>query len=209
MMRLRPPTRCRWTCSPVEPSAAPTITGSSMLRAAIALPARGGSAANPAHIYSYSASAAAPSTKQLEASISPWSLMAETGIAADSKYLYIAGTGPAGQGIGPQKDGIYRFDRANLSGPPTQIASFPVTGSLNSHVAVVLDDIDAPQFLYGRSTTGDIHVVINPAGSAEYVGTITTLGTQRDRGMTYDPVDHALYFIESESDPTGRIVKLE
>jgi len=61
----------------------------------------------------------------------------------------------------------------------------------------------------GRDTNGNIHVIINPAGAAEYAGVISTLGTSLDRGVTYDPVNHVIYFIESESNPNGRLVRLE
>jgi hypothetical protein len=160
----------------------------------------------PIRFYSYAVPA--PGKSQMIATISPWTLIIATGIAADSKYLYVAGNSESGQGIGPQKEGVYRFDRMNLLGPPTQIASYPVTGS-STHVALVLDDIANPGFLYGRDKNGDIHVIIDPAGAAEYAGVISTLGTSRDRGMTYDPIEHVIYFIESESDPTSRLVRLE
>ena len=136
--------------------------------------------------------------------------MVANGIAADSKYLYVAGNGPLGNtGGGPQREGIYRFDRANLSAPPTQIASYRVVGSSPNHVGLVLDDIANPGFLYGRDINGDIHVIINPAGAAEYAGVISTLGTSLDRGLTYDPVNPVIYFIESQSNPNGRLVRLE
>jgi hypothetical protein len=61
------------------------------------------------------------SQDQMLAQVSPWSLMAGGGIAADSNYLYVAGVGPMGDaGAGPQMQGVYRFARANLSAPPSR-----------------------------------------------------------------------------------------
>jgi hypothetical protein len=162
----------------------------------------------PIRFYSYSA--AAPAQAQQIAAISPLYLYTSNGIAADSAYLYLAGNGAQGLGIGPQKEGIYRFDRSNLAGPPVQIASFvQITAGGTNHVTLVLDDVANPKFLYARNTFGDIHVIADPAGSAEYVGVINTLGKAGDRAMAYDKLDQAIYFVESETVSTGKIWKLQ
>lgn len=163
----------------------------------------------PVRFFSYSSSVAGQPYQEL-ATIPPMHLGVANGVAADSKYLYVTGNSWRLPGIGPQKDGIYRFDRANLLAPPVQIASYgvyPTTGGI--HRALHLDDLANPKFLYGRDNNGDIHVVIDPAGVAEHVGVISALGGPTDRAMTYDRLENAIYFFETESNPTGRLVKLQ
>ncbi|WP_159396961.1 hypothetical protein [Sorangium cellulosum] len=74
---------------------------------------------------------------------------------------------------------------------------------------MVLDSLTDPRVLYARDGQGDIHVVLNPAGRAEHVGVISTLGGNADLAMTYDRFDHVIYFFEAQSDRTGRIKRLE
>jgi hypothetical protein len=63
--------------------------------------------------------------------------------------------------------------------------------------------------LYGRDTLGNIHVISDPAGAAQHLGIISSRGIDLDLGLAYDAGDKALYFIELESDPNGRIIKLQ
>jgi cysteine-rich repeat protein len=164
--------------------------------------------ANAVEVYSYSASSPAP--HQLIANLSPWGVMDAAGIAADHKYLYIAGNGPLGNtGAGPRREGVYRFDRADLLAPPIQIASYDTIINSPNPLGLALDDLDRPTFLYGRDTLGNIHVISDPAGAAQHLGIISSRGIDNDLGLAYDAGDKALYFVELESDPNGRIIKLQ
>jgi len=201
-----------WEASSVYPTSTTTMDAFAYDGARFIALMQGNSSsplANPVRFASYTVATKGP--VQLLQDVSPWFVVAASGIAADSRYLYVAGHGPLGDyGPGPQKEGVYRFDRANLSAPPVQIASYAtISSSGPSHLGLVLDDVASPAFLYGRDMNGSIHAIINPAGVAEDVGVISTRGRAGDRGMVYDPVDHAIYFIETQTVSTGRIIKLQ
>jgi hypothetical protein len=75
-------------------------------------------------------------------------------------------------------------------------------------VAVVDDTISAAH-LYVRDRLGDIRVVIDPGGQALDAGVLTKLGTDADIAMTYDRFSDVIYFFESESSVSGRVIKLQ
>jgi hypothetical protein len=64
--------------------------------------------------------------------------------------------------------------------------------------------------LYVRAYGGDTHAIVQPASATPvHVGVINSLGTISDYAMTYDKANGALYIYETESDTTGRIVRIE
>ncbi len=133
-----------------------------------------------------------------------------SGVAADATWLYLAGELRTASG---DVDGVFRLRRDQLSDPtaaPELLfeASMPTT----SGTAVEVDDTTAAGFLYVRQTAGRnlVHAVVDPAAAAPlYVGPIVALGTTGDYAMTYDATDGAIYLFETETDPVGRIVRVE
>jgi hypothetical protein len=126
-----------------------------------------------------------------------------TGISADAMHFYVVAVGSDGYGV-------YRLERANLAGPPVKIANLPeYPGALNTHTALVIDDTTSAAHLYARDKFGNIRVVIDPGGQALDAGVLSNLGLDSDLSMTYDRFDDVVYFFETESSSTGRVVRLQ
>jgi hypothetical protein len=124
------------------------------------------------------------------------------GFAADSQYFYVAGTGIATPG-----EGVFRISRANVAAPAVKLASID-TSTLKTHVDI--DDLVSPQNLYVRAYGGDIHAIANPAqANFLHIGPINTLGTTSDYGMTFDHASKRLYFYETETNASGRIMEMQ
>ncbi|MCC6337231.1 MAG: DUF4215 domain-containing protein [Myxococcales bacterium] len=124
------------------------------------------------------------------------------GLAADANYFYVAGVSMA-----TAQEGIFRIARSNLAAPAVQLAALN-TSTL--HSSVVVDSLTAPNYLYARDATGDIHVVQGPAGAAPaHLGARWTLGSASDYSMTFDHAQPALYFFETETDAAGVIRRVQ
>ncbi|HJL17701.1 MAG TPA: Ig-like domain-containing protein [Sandaracinaceae bacterium LLY-WYZ-13_1] len=124
------------------------------------------------------------------------------GIAADSTYYYVAAENEATSG-----EGIYRVPRGSLTDTPVLLAD--ITVPCCDHVPMFIDDPASPSYLYFRDS-GELHVVIDPAGTDPlYIGAVNRLGTSSDYAMTYDRDANAIYIFETETDSTGRIVRIE
>ncbi len=146
--------------------------------------------------YSFSP-AAASVPALLGVSTSVWYVV---GVAADATYFYVASSGVSGEGV-------YRVLRSNIAAPAVKIATVD-TSTL--HTSIEVDSYASAQYLYVRDALGDIHAVVNPGGATPvHAGVISTLGSSVDYAMAYDQAGSALYFWETETVATGRIVRLQ
>ena len=68
-------------------------------------------------------------------------------------------------------------------------------------------DVNASH-LYLNHGAGDIRVIADPGGFPSALGAVNPLGFGSG-AMTYDKIDHALYFFQTETDPAGRVMKLQ
>ncbi len=122
------------------------------------------------------------------------------GMAADAQYFYVASNGAQGEGV-------YRLLRSNIPAAAEKIATLDTDTLCNN---VELDSFTSPQNLYVRDGDGSIHAVVAPASATPtHVGAITTLGTTSDYAMTFDKLDGALYFFETETDANGVIRRMD
>ncbi|MEZ4311066.1 MAG: hypothetical protein R3F14_23735 [Polyangiaceae bacterium] len=184
-----------WDINPVYPSSSGSYAiatdGTSLF-----MSTRRTTSNTDANFYSFSPSAASPPTL-LGTTAGVWYVV---GMAADPTYFYVASNGFAGEGI-------YRIERANITGPATKIATIN-TSTLCTNIE--LDSYVSPQYLYARDAVGDVHAIVDPAGANPvHVGAISTLGTSSDYAMTYDQATSSIYIFETETDSAGRIVRLQ
>lgn len=149
-----------------------------------------------ASFYSFSPAGAGVPTL-LGVSTSVWYVV---GLAADATYFYVASNGVSGEGV-------YRILRSNVAAPAVKIATID-TGLTHNNIEV--DSFVSAQTLYVRDAPGDIQAVINPAGASPGpTFVISTLGTVSDFAMVYDQTAAALYFWETETVATGRLLRLQ
>ncbi len=152
----------------------------------------------------YRVSGATPATPVLLGSNQNIELV--SGMAADATYLYLAGLGGLGEGI-------YRLTRADL-GTDTTVPSPLAVGvdlDLAGSVAVHLDLAANANYLYFRTRSPSaVRAVARPSTPAPiHLGVISTLGEIGDDGMVYDRTDNSIYLFETETDPAGRLVRIQ
>lgn len=127
------------------------------------------------------------------------------GMAADAEFFYFA----ASTSSAAADRGVYRVRRADVeagTGTPVRIAQVDV-GTLT--IALRLDDLTSPDYLYVRDTTGSIRVIGDPGGATpRLLGTIFRT-TSADNAMDLDRATGALYFFDSDDDPEGAWYRLD
>jgi hypothetical protein len=92
--------------------------------------------------------------------------------------------------------------RADLSALPVLIDLPSIQGTETCNIESD-SDVNA-SYLYVMNR-GEIRVVADPGGVPRALG---TLGFGA-RAMTYDKIDHALYFLDWTTYPAGRVMKLQ
>lgn len=128
------------------------------------------------------------------------------GIAADQTFVYFVGESVAG-GV----SGLYRLNRADLASPsaPTTLI-FPMDIDTSQQYPIYLDDPNGPTYLYLRTTEPNGIFVLQSPGEQAPVrrGYLIQRGAADDFAWTYSSATNQIFFLETETSTTGRIIQL-
>lgn len=121
-----------------------------------------------------------------------------SGIAMDADYIYACGQTESSSST----RGVFRISRADIEGDGDAVATRLATISTrNLGCPIVIDDRTAPEHLYVRDDSGDIHVIGDPGGAHRYLGVIFRGDGSAEHGMDVDLPTGALYVFSTRDDP--------
>lgn len=127
--------------------------------------------------------------------------------AVDQTWIYVL----ARLGIGSAAPhGVYRIERATLGTASVRIERIaPVTSSA-TRGSIVIDSTVLANHLYWRDNQGNVRVIVGAGGATpRHLGILSALGDTDDVQLAGDPGGTSLFLFESETDPSGRIVRLD
>jgi len=166
---------------------------------------------SPTDYYAFDPAAPGPSTILGSNSV----VESVVGIAADATYLYIAGLINYDYPE-PDIEGIFRLARADLGDSavmPELLAQVDI--STYQGLPMFVDDDTTATVLYFRrhgvyNQPNQVHAILSPASATPlHIGPILSLGHYQDYAMTLDRSTNSLFLFESETDPDGRIVRVD
>ncbi|MCC7386296.1 MAG: Ig-like domain-containing protein [Deltaproteobacteria bacterium] len=130
------------------------------------------------------------------------------GLAADAQYFYLLGS-RAGAVAEAQLARVGREDL--LRGTPRPASIVAGLAAQDRGAAIAIDDLAFPRYLYFRTANPSAVRVIDAPSSRAPIdrGVLIARGRSADRGMTYDPIEGALFVFETETSTAGRVVRLE
>ncbi|MCA9611408.1 MAG: Ig-like domain-containing protein [Sandaracinus sp.] len=122
-------------------------------------------------------------------------------IGTDGTWVFVVAN-PYGD---TSTEGVYRLPLTNLAATPEPLW----LGNLpTSATALEVQVTASTTYVYFRDQDGNVHVADAGGASAQYLGVLSALGRSGDVAMGFDPVGPSLYLFESETESTGRIVRL-
>lgn len=130
------------------------------------------------------------------------------GLAADAQYFYLLGS-RAGAVAEAQLSRVGREDL--LRGAPRPASIVAGLAAQDRGGAIAIDDLAFPRYLYFRTADPSAVRVIDAPSSRAPIdrGVLIVRGRPADRGMTYDPIEGALFVFETETSTAGRVVRLD
>ena len=149
-----------------------------------------------------------PTTPGAGVAISPTitSLEKVRSLVSHGGFLYLVADIPGpNTTTDPDRPGVYRLPWSNLAATPEVVwqGDMPSQGSL--HVQTT----GTTTYLYFRDSEGNIHVADIGGAAPAHLGVLSSIGRSGDIAFTFDPAGPAIYLFESESDSTGRIVRIQ
>lgn len=149
-----------------------------------------------------------PTTPGAGVAISPTitSLEKVRSLASHGGFLYLVADIPGpNTTTDPDRPGVYRLPWSNLAATPEVVwqGAMPSQGSL--HVQTT----GTTSYLYFRDSEGNVHVADIGGATPAHLGVLSSIGRSGDIAFTFDPAGPAIYLFESESDSTGRIVRIQ
>jgi len=123
-------------------------------------------------------------------------------LASDATWLYLVADLSGATDV----EGVYRLPWSDLAATP-QVVWQGNTPNLQASLA--MQTTGTTTYLYFRDDFGNTHVADVGGATPIHLGTLSTLGTNNDYGLAFDPAGPSLYLFETETLSTGRLVRLD
>ena len=105
----------------------------------------------------------------------------------------------------PDRPGVYRLPWSDLAATPEVVWQ----GDMPSQGTLHVQTTGTTTYLYFRDGDGNVHVADIGGTSPTHIGVLSSIGRSGDIAFTFDPAGPAIYLFETESDTTGRIVRIQ